>query len=117
MKAWIESVEKGEISSVEVVCRHRSPTGTNKRDDTSQIKTVRHSIENAKSSLPVPYSTHSKLLKFRTIVVINTTLKAIQKNLDLRHNHYRIYLQIINNDYNNDSDEQKYFEGYKYCSE
>lgn len=57
MKAWIESVEKGEISSVEVVCiGHRSPTATNKRDDTSQIKTVPHSIENAKSSLPVPYS-------------------------------------------------------------
>lgn len=57
MKAWIESVEKGEISSAKVVCiGHRSPTATNKRDDTSQIKTVPHSIENAKSSLPVPYS-------------------------------------------------------------
>lgn len=80
MKAWIESVEKGEISSAEVVCiGHRSPTETNKRDDTSQIKTVPHSIENTKSSLPVPYSTHSEVLKFRTIVVINTTLNAIQK--------------------------------------
>lgn len=81
MKAWIESVKKGEISSAEVVCiGHWSPTETNKRDDTSQIKTVPHSIENAKSSLPVPlFYTHSELLKFRTIVVINTTLKAIQK--------------------------------------
>lgn len=57
-------------------------------------------LKNSKSSLPVPYSTHSELLKFRTIVVINTTLKAIQKT--------RISDTIIT-EYlpnNNDSDEQ-----------